>query len=44
LLGFNGEIVEAGFTLECLLLLGEGHVAVAGHPLREMLLILAGVS
>ena len=41
LLGLRGQFVEAGLILERALLVGEGEVLVALHPLGEVLLILA---
>lgn len=40
LLHLGGEIVKSGLTLEGALLFGEGEVAVPGHPLGQVLLIL----
>lgn len=42
LLHLRREIVEAGLTLEGTLLLGEGQMAVAVHPLRQMFLVSLG--
>jgi hypothetical protein len=42
LLGLRGQLAEARFILERLLLLLESHVAVTIHPLLEMLLVRLG--
>jgi hypothetical protein len=44
LLGLGGKIMKARFALKRFLLLGERHLAVARHPLGQMLLILSRVS
>jgi hypothetical protein len=42
LLGLRWQLAEAGFTLERSLLLGKRHVAVAIHPLFQVLLVRLG--
>jgi hypothetical protein len=39
LLDLRGKVVKAGFALECSLLIGQGEVAVAIHPLGEVFLV-----